>query len=70
VGGGEQALTTTTSVSSELVERSQEILNDLIHERRALRTKATDAATLEANRLAIVYWQQHLSRAVTQSRSH
>ena len=52
-----------------MVERSREILNDLIRERRSLRKHDTDAATLEANRLAIIYWRQHLTRASGQARS-
>lgn len=64
-------MTITASVASEpaVVERSREILNDLIRERRELRTRMADQATLEANRLAIVYWQQHLARALIQSQS-
>ena len=64
-------MTITAPVASEpvAVERSREILNDLIRERRELRTRMADQATLEANRLAIVYWQQHLARALIQSQS-
>jgi hypothetical protein len=38
------------------------ILDALILERRRLRTSADAAAPLEANRLAIVYWQGALAR--------
>ena len=38
-------------------------------QRHELRTRMADQATLEANRLAIVYWQQHLARALIQSQS-
>jgi hypothetical protein len=43
------------------VDRIRAILNTLVHERQALRHAGDDAAALEANRLAIVYWQQQLS---------
>ena len=69
LGGGELAMTATASVASEpvAVERSREILNDLICERRGLQARMADQATLEANRLAIVYWQQHLAQALIDS---
>jgi hypothetical protein len=42
-------------------ERAREILGHLIRERRELQARGADQATLEANRLAIVYWQQQLA---------
>ena len=42
-------------------ERIRAILDTLVHERQALRHAGNDQAALEANRLAIVYWQQELS---------
>jgi hypothetical protein len=38
------------------------ILNSLVRERQGLRHADTDRAALEANRIAIVYWQQELSK--------
>jgi hypothetical protein len=43
-------------------ERARKILNALILERRDLRSSGADQATLEANRLALAYWQRQLSR--------
>jgi hypothetical protein len=48
--------------SSEAVDQIRTILDRLIVERRQLRA-AGDAPALEANRLALVYWQQALVRA-------
>jgi hypothetical protein len=45
----------------DTLDRIRAILNALVHERQALRHAGTDQAALEANRLAIVYWQQELS---------
>ena len=41
--------------------RIRAVLDSLVHERQELRRSGVDAAALEANRLAIVYWQQALS---------
>ena len=46
---------------AETLDRIRAILNTLVHERQALRHAGTDQPALEANRLAIVYWQQELS---------
>jgi hypothetical protein len=43
--------------SADLV---QEILRNLVRQRQDLRRGGADRASLEANRLAIVYWQQRL----------
>ena len=43
--------------------RVQAILESLIDERRRLRGARDDASLLEANRIAIIYWQQQLARA-------
>lgn len=40
-----------------------EILDGLFRERRGLRSTNVDPGLLEANRLAIVYWQRQLSPA-------
>ena len=46
------------------VELVREIIDRLARERQQLRVAHADGATLEANRLAIVYWQQRLSHAL------
>jgi hypothetical protein len=43
----------------------QAILESLIDERRRLRGDRDDASLLEANRIAIIYWQQQLERTRT-----
>jgi len=53
-------LATTGPVSPE---RAREIVASLISGREALRRNRADRAALEANRLAIVYWQSRLSRS-------
>jgi hypothetical protein len=52
------------STAAATAEDVREIVRELIHQRERLRRDGTDAATLEANRLAIVYWQLQLSRAL------
>ncbi len=49
------------------VDRIRGILNSLVLERQALRRFGTDHAALEANRLAIVYWQQEFSQHLIES---
>ena len=49
------------------VERARQVLEALIRERQTLRADPAAEAVLEANRLAIVYWQQHLARALISS---
>ena len=44
------------------VDRARAILNDLVRQRESMQRKAADAGLLEANRLAIIYWQRQLSR--------
>jgi hypothetical protein len=46
------------------VDVIEEIIRKLVDERQRLRRCKTDAATLEANRLSIVYWQSQLSRSL------
>ena len=46
------------------VDVVEDIIRKLVDERQQLRRRDTDAATLEANRLSIVYWQSQLSRAL------
>jgi hypothetical protein len=45
----------------ETEARMRAVLDWLVHERQELRRSKADRATLEANRLAIVYWRQALS---------
>ena len=49
------------AVRADTADRIRAILNTLVHERQTLRYAGNDQAALEANRLAIVYWQQELS---------
>jgi hypothetical protein len=49
------------------VDRIRGILNSLVLERQALRHSGTDQSALEANRLAIVYWQQEFSQHLIES---
>jgi hypothetical protein len=50
-----------TDAKDETEARMRAVLDWLMHERQELRRSGVDRATLEANRLAIVYWQQALS---------
>jgi hypothetical protein len=45
----------------ELIRR---VLDSLVAERQRLRSSAVEPALLEANRLAIVYWQNELVREI------
>lgn len=44
------------------------ILNDLIRQRQRMRDTEPNPSLLEANRLAIVYWQWQLTRALDAER--
>ena len=57
----EAAVTRQSVLPVDVVE---EIIRKLVDERQQLRRRDTDAATLEANRLSIVYWQSQLSRSL------
>ena len=46
-----------------MAEHAEGILNDLIRQRRRMRSGGAEAALLEANRLGIVYWRMQLDRA-------
>ena len=48
-------------------DRIRGVLNSLVRERQELRRRGTDRATLEANRIAIVYWQQELSKRLIET---
>lgn len=54
---------------SNTVHRIRTVLDSLVRQRQALRHSDTDAAALEANRIAIVYWQQELSKRLIETRS-
>jgi len=47
---------------------AQEIVGQLVRQRQELRRSGASKAMLEANRLAIVYWQQRLARAFVAER--
>jgi hypothetical protein len=49
-------------------ELAQEIVGQLVRQRQELRRSGASKAMLEANRLAIVYWQQRLARAFVAER--
>jgi len=56
-------------MGSERVEHIRRILDRLVQERQQLRHEPNSAAALEANRLALVYWQQQLQRALLAGRT-
>jgi hypothetical protein len=49
------------ATDGETEARIRAVLDSLVRERRELRRSGVERAALEANRLAIVYWQQALS---------
>jgi hypothetical protein len=55
-------------IVTEGVEHIRRILDRLVQERQHLRHEPESAAALEANRLALVYWQQQLQRALLAER--
>lgn len=50
-------------MSAATAADAREILLELVHQRRQLQRDGADSTTLEANRLAIVYWRRELARA-------
>ena len=48
-------------VTAESSGRIHAVVNSLIIERQELRRKGADRPLLEANRVALVYWQQRLA---------
>jgi hypothetical protein len=50
------------ATDGETEARIRAVLDSLVRERRELRRSGVEQAALEANRLAIVYWQQALAR--------
>jgi len=47
------------------VDEIRRVLASLVRERQGLRRDNADRAALEANRLAIVYWQHALAERIT-----
>jgi hypothetical protein len=45
-------------------DAARAILNDLIRQRQRMQGTDCERSLLEANRLAIVFWQQELRRAI------
>jgi hypothetical protein len=60
----------TMSATAEMTaaERSRKVLQTLVIERHALLSAGADERTLEANRLAIEYWQEHVARTLGRTR--
>jgi hypothetical protein len=56
-------MATATDVDNDraIEARIRTLLDSLVHQRQELRRGGGDEAALEANRLAIVYWQQALT---------
>jgi hypothetical protein len=52
---------------ADTADRVRAVLTSLVGERQSLRRAGTDQAALEANRLAIVYWQQELSKRLIET---
>lgn len=48
-------------------DRIRTVLDSLVGERQELRRRGTDPAALEANRIGIVYWQQELSKRLSET---
>ena len=48
-------------MTAESSGRIHAVINSLIIERQELRRKGADRPLLEANRVALVYWQQRLA---------
>jgi len=53
---------------SDTSTRIREVLGALVQERQELRRQKARPSILEANRLAIVYWQQRLARQLLDER--
>jgi hypothetical protein len=61
-------LTAVPVNANETCARIREVLGALVHERQELRRHDARPSILEANRLAIVYWQQRLARQLLDER--
>ncbi|MGZ6637138.1 MAG: hypothetical protein ACXVHL_34305 [Solirubrobacteraceae bacterium] len=68
IGGGALTGGTMRTDREVSVDRARGILNDLVRRRELMERKAADASLLEANRLAIIYWQRQLSRLLAAER--
>jgi hypothetical protein len=55
-------------MGSDGVDHIRRILDRLVQERQQLRHEPDSGAALEANRLALVYWQQQLQRVLLAER--
>jgi hypothetical protein len=55
--------------AAETEVRARTILDDLIRQRHGMEAEKADAGSLEANRLAIVYWRVQLDRALEARRA-
>lgn len=64
IGGSALAGGTMSAHRVAPADQTRAILNDLVRQRRLMQRGAADAGLLEANRLAIVYWQRQLSRSL------
>jgi len=63
----EVIVATPAADQSNTADRIRAVLDSLARERQALRHRDTDPAALEANRFAIVYWQQQLSKRLIET---
>jgi hypothetical protein len=59
-----------TAVRAVPAERARSILGDLVRQRQLMRGDSADDGLLEANRLAIVYWQWQLTRSLLEEYEH
>jgi hypothetical protein len=50
------------------VDLARAILDDLVHQRQLMQRNPADTGLLEANRLAIIYWQRQLPRLLAAER--
>jgi hypothetical protein len=57
-------VTISTDPAGDPVADAQRIINSLVSERQALRSAGAPPERIEANRLALVYWQDRLARAL------
>lgn len=51
------------TAAAATAEDARGILHELVRWRKRLEQEGADSSTLEANRLAIVYWERQLARA-------
>jgi len=63
----EVIVATPAADQSNTADRIRAVLDSLVRERQALRHRDTDPAALEGNRIAIVYWQQELSKRLIET---